>query len=288
MIKNLILSGGALRSCSHIGCIKYLEEQNALDSIDTFIGTSAGSLVSFCVCLGMKSNDMRVALKEFIHLQKECPPNIDNLLNIFYTMGATDGEVLLKFVSKQLQKYAKVNNMSFIEFAKFSGKNFVVYAARLPTLDSVYFSVDTTPDLDIATAIRASCSLPLVFTPVRIKDDIFIDAGLVYNFPFDYVKKNRLHDTLGVNIRSNPSKETPKDLNIGTLFRMIIDALMRKANQAHGDVPDCMTIIDITMDDSDGLEINFDLSQCAFQIPDDTINDYIDLGYRKMKETYER
>lgn len=285
MIKNLILSGGAFRCCSHIGVVKYLEDNKAICSIDTFIGTSAGSLVCLCLCLGMTSEQLTLAINQFIKLQSECPPDIEKILDLYNAMGINDGDIIYKFVSQTLKRLAGVSSMTFIEFAKHTGKNFVVYASRLPDLDSFYFSVDTTPELDVATAIRASCSLPFVFTPVIIKDTMYIDAGLVHNFPYDYVRNNKLKDTLGVQISTKTTKAAPS--NLGQLFRMITSALMRKANQAHGEAPPCLTIVKLVQE-GDGLDINFDVQSCAFNISEEKVQEYIRYGYEKMKDTFDR
>lgn len=286
MIKNLILSGGAFKCCSHIGCIQYLEEQNALQYIDTFIGTSAGSLVCLCLCLGFSSIQIREAIKDFIVLQKDCPPDIDTVLNLYYTMGLLDGKIIFKFVERLLQKRAKVSNMSFLEFTKLTGKNFIVYSAKLPNLETTYFSVDTTPDLDIATAIRASCSLPIIFTPVKIGDNLYIDSGMVANFPHDYVKNNKLKDTLGIHIKSEMKTIMPDKLNVVTMMRMVLDSMMKKANESNGHIPKCMTHVEIVQPDCDGFEVNFDVTTCSFNISDEKINKYIEFGYTRIKQVF--
>lgn len=284
MIKNLILSGGAFRCCSHIGCIQYLEEHNMLKPIMTFIGTSAGSLVCLCLCLGMSSTQIREAIFDFIALQHDCPPNIENILNLYYTLGIDDGSIIVRFVELMLTRKYNTRSMTFIEFAKASGKNLVVYASKLPTLDTMYFSLDTTPDIDVGIAIRASCSLPIIFTPVQIGTQIYIDPGLVSNFPYDYIEKNRLKDTLGIQIKGGHPIVNEK-MNIVVYMRCILDALMKKANIATScHVPSCLTVVDLLQDGSDGFDINFDITSCTFAVSKEKVQTYIDIGYKRISE----
>lgn len=292
MIKNLILSGGAFRCCSHIGCVRYLEEKGSMQSIDTFIGTSAGAIVACLLCMGFKSSEMEEAIWELIGMQSECPPDIENILNIYYSMGLSDGELVRMFIRKMLKKKVKretveKEGMTFLEFAKYTGKNLVVLACKLPDLEKVYFSVDNYPDLDIVTAIRASCSLPFIFTPITIQGDVFIDAGIINNFPHDYVKNNKLKDTLGIHIRGASMPVVPDKLNLLSLIRTILDAMMRKLNTSYGDIPASVTVVEIHQENTDGFDIHFDMSSCAFKINKEKVGELIELGYGKIKAVFE-
>ena len=58
MYYNLVLSGGALRAIALLGAIKYLEELNILKNIKQYVGTSAGSIISFLIIIGYSSNEI--------------------------------------------------------------------------------------------------------------------------------------------------------------------------------------------------------------------------------------
>lgn len=292
MIKNLILSGGAFRCCSHIGCVKYLEEHDVLKNITSFIGTSAGSIIACLLCLGFTSTEMTLVLNEFFQMQEECPPDLENILNLYYTMGLSDGQLITMFINRMIQKKVKDYNatqpMTFIQLAKHTGKNLVVYACKLPTLDKAYFSVDTTPDLEIALAIRASCSLPFIFTPITINNDMYIDAGIINNFPHDYVSNNKLKDTLGIHIKgSDKHKALPENLNIMSYMRIILNGMMQKLNASYGEAPSSVMVIQITQDDSDGFDINFDMSTCTFRISKEKVNALIEEGYNCISKKFQ-
>lgn len=290
MIKNLILSGGAFRCCSHIGCVQFLEEKGTMHNIDTFIGTSAGAIVACLLCMGFTSSEMADAIWELISMQAECPPDIENILNIYYSMGLSNGELIIKFIRKMIKRKIKGmdrDTVTFSDFAKHTGKNLVVLACKLPNLDKVYFSVDNYPDLDVITAIRASCSLPFIFTPITIQGDVYIDAGIINNFPHDYVKDNKLKDTLGIHIRGSSMPVLPDTLNLLSLMRTILDAMMRKLNTSYGDIPKSVTVVDIHQENSDGFDIHFDMSSCAFKINKEKVTELIELGYNKIKAVFD-
>ena len=51
-IKNIVFAGGGARIISHFGFLQVLEENDLLNSIENYIGTSIGSLTALCVILG--------------------------------------------------------------------------------------------------------------------------------------------------------------------------------------------------------------------------------------------
>ena len=55
---SIVISGGAMKVVSTIGCFKYLEEQNMIQSIKNFVGTSAGSIICFFILLQYRSSDI--------------------------------------------------------------------------------------------------------------------------------------------------------------------------------------------------------------------------------------
>ena len=44
-------------------------------------------------------------------------------------------------------------------------------------------------NIDIGTAVQASCSYPGVFSPCRYKDELFVDGGIAENLPWREAKK---------------------------------------------------------------------------------------------------
>ena len=52
MIKNLIFGASGSKIFIHLGFIKYLIENNLINEVNRFIGTSGGSIVAFLLSLG--------------------------------------------------------------------------------------------------------------------------------------------------------------------------------------------------------------------------------------------
>jgi len=70
------------------------------------------------------------------------------------------------------------------------GTELCVSVANISRSQNELLHVNTTPELPIKYAIRASMSLPFVFDPVRLgknlglhPGDVYIDGGILNNFP---------------------------------------------------------------------------------------------------------
>jgi len=102
MYSNLVLSGGAFRSISLLGSIKYLEEINILKDFKNYIGTSAGAIILFFLLIGYSSNEINQILKEEYKYLTNF--NFENLSNIYTDLGIDDSSKNENLLRKYLYK----------------------------------------------------------------------------------------------------------------------------------------------------------------------------------------
>ena len=79
MIKKIVFSYGGIKGLSYIGLIKYLEENNLLGNIDTYIGTSIGSLFATLLSIKYTYDDFNKHIKNFDYYSY-CDLCLDNLV----------------------------------------------------------------------------------------------------------------------------------------------------------------------------------------------------------------
>lgn len=82
-------------------------------------------------------------------------------------------------------------------------KDLVMTATRKDNGELAIFSPDTTPDVEIALAARASASIPIVFKPVTIDGVEYVDGGYRDNTPTAHFKKDR---DVAEDITNDPEK----------------------------------------------------------------------------------
>ncbi|WJF89242.1 patatin-like phospholipase family protein [Paraburkholderia bonniea] len=177
----LALGGGAARGFAHIGVIKALEARNI--PLDLISGTSAGSVVGALYASGMSGLTMnRLALK-----MDEAA--ISDWAMPFRTRGFLQGIALQNYLN------ATLNNRPLEKMLKPLG----VVATDLKTGQPILFQRGNT-----GVAVRASCSVPSIFEPVKIGGREYVDGGLVSPVPASFARKMGADFVIAVDISARP------------------------------------------------------------------------------------
>jgi predicted acylesterase/phospholipase RssA len=282
MYKNLVLSGGALKGFAFIGILQYLEDDQRTKYIKNVIGSSAGSIIGFLYCLGYTPKQILKLCSDLLKLYVAKEIDINLIFNINETLGIDNGTIITEFLKQCVfDKWGKYD-INFLDFSKLTGKNFVVCASNLTTRKPVYFCLDETPDVNVIEAIRASMTLPFIFTPIKIKNEILVDAGIFNNFPIDYLQNFNLKDTIGVVIRSKPF--LPTSLNIISFTRLLIDTMLDRLNVKDDELLSKVELIEIDMSNEDVFEFNLDTLK--LDVDFNKINRYFHKGYNSIQSKF--
>ena len=150
----LVLGAGASKGFAHIGVIKVLEANKI--PIHMIVGTSAGSFVGSLYAYGYNSFQLQeIALKlDKSHVADFSIP--DN--------GFLKGEKLESYVNFMLGN----TPMDKLKIP------FYAVATDIRTGEEIVFGTGNT-----GTAVRASCSIPGIFKPVVIGNNMYVDGGVV-------------------------------------------------------------------------------------------------------------
>lgn len=171
----LALSGGAARSLAHIGVLTSLVRNRV--PIDCVAGCSAGAILGAAFCAGMSIHQIR-ALAPYITWRRLATP-------VKSEAGFLSFEKLERWL---------VMLLGDLEFADL----------RLPfavvTMDMVSGERVIIRDGRIARAVRASCSIPGIVTPVMIDGRLLGDGGVVDNLPVDVARDLGADFVIGVDV----------------------------------------------------------------------------------------
>lgn len=277
---SLVIAGGATKAVSSIGVLRFLEEHDMISPIKNLVGTSAGAVFCAFIALGYTSTEITdFFIANFCYDETITKMNLDEIFAIFSTYGLNNGNTLVTVFERMIVNKLgpSKKNITFIELAKHCGKNLVVCVANLTKEKQEFWSVDTTPNIEIITALRASCAIPIVFTPIVVGDYTYVDGGLYDNFPMDYFKTKTLRDILGVNIISKGYQKTG---NFMEYITFIICSVMNKLSSKMIEDNKDDNMISLEFEDDNW----FSLMDMTIKIPVDMIKNYIDIGYTKIKE----
>lgn len=167
-------------------CVDWGARCPALESVS---GCSIGAIVALLLCLGYSSSEIMelVATLEVSALFRFDPKSILTGFTGPYTsekhLGLDDGTSLrayiadrihYKFKSKISRKQAETYTLAqlFVE----TGIELRVITTNITLKSTVTFSND---DVAIVDAVYASAALPPFFAPIRIRNELYADGGLL-------------------------------------------------------------------------------------------------------------
>ncbi|MCD4675872.1 MAG: patatin-like phospholipase family protein [Desulfobacula sp.] len=176
----LALGSGSARGWSHIGVIRALAEAGI--QVDYIAGTSIGALVGAVYASGEID-----ALEEVV-LQLDWKKIAYLLDVVFPKSGLVDG----KKVSVFIQNHVKEINIEDLCLP------FCAVSTDLTTGNEVAIK-----NGNIIEAVRASISVPGIFTPVKKKGALLVDGGLVNPVPVSVVREMGADFVIAVDLNHN-------------------------------------------------------------------------------------
>jgi NTE family protein len=160
----LALSGGGCRSVTHLGMMQALIEQGF--SFSRIAGSSAGAIIGALYCQGL--------------MPKEILKILNNLNYFSLFRRALNWQALLNLekVIDFLSIHLPVDDFSSLQTP------LAVVATDLKKGKIKYFKKG-----QLWRPLIASYSIPVVFSPVKIKGTAYVDGGLLNNLPIEPLKK---------------------------------------------------------------------------------------------------
>ena len=191
----IVLGAGASKGFAHIGVLKVLESNKI--PVHMIVGTSAGSFVGSLYAYGYNAfqlQKMSFSIEKGDILDITIPDN-----------GFIKGEKLEEYINEKV-KNTPIENLRI---------PFYSVATDLQNGHEVVFGKGNT-----GTAVRASCSIPGIFNPVRISDRIYVDGGVVSPVAVEAAKRLGADIVIVVDISADIGGKPPES-TIETILQSI-------------------------------------------------------------------
>lgn len=217
----LVMSGGGCSAIAYLGVLKYLESQGYKSRITHVAGTSMGAFFALLWALDIPiATDFIPVALEFFKRKLEYPYNYD-----FDKFGLDDGSL---FEDMLLQYLPRGAGLTFAELYAETGITLVITAACLNTKAPEYFSHETTPNVPVLLALKASVAVPFFTHAVKINDRLYIDGGVADNLPiFAWGMDIKDTEILAVRVGYDSDLISPAPVNILEYAVSIVDTLMK-------------------------------------------------------------
>src|SRR5215469_7603605 len=208
------LQGGGAKGLAHIGVLQWFEDHHI--PIDYIAGTSMGGLVGGLYAAGYSPAEIQKIVEgvdwddvlsgqtpypALAFRRKEDYRDLPSSLEIGLRHGVqppgglNSGQAVRMIIDRYVFPYSNVANFDqlptpfrCVATDLVTGKPFVFHDGSLPN------------------ALRATMSIPGVFSPVKESGTVLADGGLLNNLPTDIVKQMGADIVIGVHLSVGPTK----------------------------------------------------------------------------------
>ncbi len=187
------LGGGAALGIAHVGVLRALEEAGI--PVDVVAGTSFGSIVALGYAIGLEPEAM-VDIARRIGNRRTAMSALDIA---FMKPGLLSGdrlEAIFGPFAGSMQRFEHLTTPA------------QVVAADIETGERVCIGHGS-----VLEAARASCSVPMLFVPVKRDGRTLVDGGIVDPVPVDVLTEQGADIRIGVNVVPRLSMEQPNILS---------------------------------------------------------------------------
>jgi NTE family protein len=213
----LVLGGGGFTGGVYeIGALRALDllsVNRTVNEFDVYVGTSAGAFVAAAVANGVTPEEMmrvivqqvptsfpdarasallRPNYREFVrkgvlipfrvaHLVRSLIRDLGQVSAVDIVVGLAEVLPSGLYSEKGIERYVRtiLSDPDRTDDFRLLHNELYLAATDLDTCERIVFGAEDWDDVPISTAVAASSALPMIYTPVRVKDRELVDGGIV-------------------------------------------------------------------------------------------------------------
>ncbi|MBX7219021.1 MAG: patatin-like phospholipase family protein [Blastocatellia bacterium] len=225
----LVLSGGGARGLAHIGVLKWFEENRI--PVDYLSGTSMGGLVGGMYSMGMTPDQMQKFMNSVNWNETfSAGPTFDQLsyrrkedkrnFQVDLEMGVRKGVRLPTGVSSAHYIGLMIDRLT-LPYGGLKSFDDLPIPFRCLATDFVAAKPVVLKDGRLATAMRATMSIPGLFPPVEREGKTLVDGALLNNIPTTAMKELKPDITIAVDVGTPLGSEN----SVQSLFGIVQQSL---------------------------------------------------------------
>src|SRR5262245_16500245 len=248
----LVLSGGGARGWAHVGVLRWFEEHRI--PVDYVAGTSMGGLVGAMYAMGSSPSEIQEIGNDLDWDRVlSGPPSFDELSfrrkedrreypgdielgagrGIRLPSGINPGHNIGLVLANLTLPYATLRNFDDLPIP------FRCVATDMLEAKPVIFKSGPLP-----IALRATMSIPGLFTPVKVDDKVLADGGLLNNIPTDVAKDMGADVTIAVNV-GTPLGGREDILSLPGILSQMISVTTSESDRRHLQLADLVITPDL-------------------------------------------
>lgn len=303
--RNLVFSGGGVLGISYLGMLASLYERNLIEQVDRMAGSSAGAITACIVSFNIPFEEAKTIVgsldyskipgKDEILIPRyfsryakgqlnKIFGNIDCVYRLIKQYGWYSSSYVYSWIQAQIATQFDIAKKSppytFADFHNTSihkdhrsFKDLYIIGTDISNNTSSVFSYRSTPNMEVAEAVRISMSIPLFFEAIKASPTytdrdsprVYSDGGLMYLYPINlFDEDGPPSETLGALFRN---KRPPSPIN--NLLDFIGNVLACTTiiqSQVYFNTPDVMArSIQIETGDVSSLDFNIKTGDTIYE-----------------------
>ena len=188
-----------------------LDDHGLLGGVRRIAGTSAGAITAALLAAGGRVDGLKHAVldTDFADFLDGRWGILGEARRLFSQFGLHQGNRFEEILARYLKEFCGHSNLTFGELRDLALKEPARYRQLFVVASNITYDraevlcAENHPDMPVATAIRTSMSIPIIFKPVKFAGSVYVDGGLSWNYPIDVFDHLNPHDAQprGLNAR---------------------------------------------------------------------------------------
>lgn len=284
IIKNIVISGGAVWGFSAYGIIKQACEKHYIDlkNVKSYYGTSVGTMLAVLFALDYDFNTMDdFLIKRPWHTIFE--KGLLSLIEIYNKMGLYSFESMIQIFTPLFKGKDIPINITLLEFYEKTNIEFHFYTIDINEFKIIELCHNTHPDWGVVEAVYASCAVPVAFQPFIKDNKLYCDGGFINNFPLHNCLENGENPDSIFSINLCGHQMNANNINTNStlfeyVFHIIINFVLKITNENDKHNIKNKIIVqkqNITLNDLFLSFSNCEKRQLLIQLGIDQMNDFL-------------
>jgi predicted acylesterase/phospholipase RssA len=219
-IKHLVISGGAELGFSFYSALRESNKAGfwKIEDIETIYSTSVGSIFAISTSLlphlSWDIYDDFVLKRPWHHVFDF---KLKHFANSFHKKGMFAKETIHDIFRPIFNAVDLPMNITMKQFFEYTHIELHIMATELTQFQLVDFSHITHPDWELMDVVYCSAGLPLLFAPHCVDDCVYLDGGMISNYPINHSINRAENPNEILGFRRQFQKST-SSIKLNTLF----------------------------------------------------------------------
>ena len=210
---SLVLAGGGAKGIAHAGVLSFFEEKGYKPNM--IVGTSMGAIIGGLWASGKSMEELKTFYKEEFALKDYINLRIVSMFDFSLSKFLMGPEAFFRMSnSLGIDKPGKFEELfeRLTDSKKIEDLDIEFYCNTVDLNTSKEYVFDMG---SLATAMRASMSVPGIFIPVKKDDMLLVDGGIEDNMPIKIARNHKADTIIAIDVMNdNEFKELKNSFDV--------------------------------------------------------------------------